>query len=62
MIGGIRQKMTKSELSKKRRKDVESYLAYLAARKAYMKYDEYLAAGYPIGSGVVGELQEMVLV
>ena len=22
-------------------------------RKAYMKYDEYLAMGYPIGSGVV---------
>jgi hypothetical protein len=53
VIGGIRQKMMKSELSKKRREDVEKYLNYLAARKAYMKYDEYLAAGYPIGSGVV---------
>lgn len=53
VIGGIRQKMTKSKLSKKRREDVEGYLNYLAARKAYMKYDKYLAAGYPIGSGVV---------
>ena len=28
-------------------------LNYFAARREYMKYDEYLAAGYPIGSGVV---------
>jgi len=32
---------------------VEDCLAYFAARVDYMKYDEYLAAGYPIGSGVV---------
>jgi hypothetical protein len=32
---------------------VEDCLSYLAARAEYMKYDEYLAAGYPIGSGVV---------
>lgn len=53
VVGGISQKMTKSKLSKKRRENVEKYLNYLTARKAYMKYDEYLAAGYPIGSGVV---------
>lgn len=53
VIGGLRQKMTKNKLPKKRREDVKKYLNYLAARKAYMKYDEYLAAGYPIGSGVV---------
>ena len=53
VLGGIRQKMTKGKLSKKCRENVEKYLNYLAARKVYMKYDEYLAAGYPIGSGVI---------
>ena len=52
-IGGIRQMTTKRRLSKKRREKVEQYLNYFAQRCEYMKYDEYLAAGYPIGSGVV---------
>jgi hypothetical protein len=53
VIGGIRQMATKRELSKPKGEKVEEYLAYFAARCEYMKYDEYLAAGYPIGSGVV---------
>jgi len=53
MIGGIRQMATKGELSKHKREKVEQYLSYFAERREYMKYDEYLAAGYPIGSGVV---------
>lgn len=53
VIGGIRQMATKRELSDSKRAKVEGYLAYFAARVDYMKYDAYLAAGYPIGSGVV---------
>jgi hypothetical protein len=65
VIGGIRQMATKRRpskkrrlpkhrrLSKKRREKVEQYLNYFVERCEYMKYDEYLAAGYPIGSGVV---------
>ena len=53
VIGGIRQMATKHELSKPKWAKVEEYLTYFAARCEYMKYDEYLAAGYPIGSGVV---------
>jgi hypothetical protein len=53
VIGGIRQMATKAELSKPKWAKVEDYLTYFAARSEYMKYDEYLAAGYPIGSGVV---------
>ena len=53
VIGGIRQMATKRRLSKKLREKVEQYLNYFARRCEYMKYDEYLAAGYPIGSGVV---------
>ena len=43
---------TKGELSK-HEWGVERNLSYFAERREYMKYDEYLAAGYPIGSGVV---------
>ena len=53
VIGGIRQMATKRRLSKRRREKVEQYLNYFTQRCEYMKYDEYLAAGYPIGSGVV---------
>lgn len=53
VIGGIRQMATKHKLSKPKYAKVENYLNYFAARCEYMKYDEYLAAGYPIGSGVV---------
>jgi len=53
-IGGIRQMATKrDELSKHKCEKVEQCLNYFAERSEYMKYDEYLAAGYPIGSGVV---------
>lgn len=54
VIGGIRQMATKrGDLSKHKTKKLEQYLNYFAERREYMKYDEYLAAGYPIGSGVV---------
>ncbi len=53
VIGGIRQMAAKRRLSKKRREKIEQCLNYFAERCEQMKYDEYLAAGYPIGSGVV---------
>ena len=53
VIGGIRQMATKRKLRKRKREKVEHYLSYFANRCDYMKYNEYLAAGYPIGSGVV---------
>jgi hypothetical protein len=52
-IGGIRQRVTKGGLSKPKCEKAEQCLNYFAQRCQYMKYDEYLAAGYPIGSGVV---------
>ncbi|MGB9128874.1 MAG: ISKra4 family transposase [Thiobacillus sp.] len=52
-IGGMRQMATKRGLSKAKKAKVEQCLNYFAERCEYMKYDEYLAAGYPIGSGVV---------
>jgi hypothetical protein len=54
VIGGIRQMATKrGDLSKPKLAKLEQYLNYFAERREYMKYDAYLAAGYPIGSGVV---------
>jgi len=53
VIGGIRQMLTKRGLPKHRREKAEQCLNYFAERCEHMKYDEYLAAGYPIGSGVV---------
>lgn len=53
MIGGIRQMVTKARLPKHKRDKAHQYLNYFEARCGHMKYDEYLAAGYPIGSGIV---------
>jgi hypothetical protein len=53
VIGGIRQMVSKGGLSKHRQEKARQYLNYFAQRCEHMKYDEYLAAGYPIGSGVV---------
>ena len=49
-IGGIRQMVTKAGLSKPKCEKAEQCLNYFADRCEYMKYDEYLAAGYPIES------------
>ncbi len=53
MIGAIKQMVTKGKFTKSKKEKIYKILRYLEKRKAYMKYDEYLAKGYPIGSGVV---------
>jgi hypothetical protein len=53
MIGGIRRMKNKCKALKQSRARIEQYVNYFAERCDYMKYDEYLTAGYPIGSGVV---------
>jgi len=52
VIGGLRRRLKAEKLSSPRRQVVRSALEYLGNNKAHMRYDEYLAAGYPIGSGV----------
>ena len=52
-IGAIRQIMKKRRFSPSKVDKIEKLLAYHEKRKSYMKYDEYLAKGYPIGSGVI---------
>jgi hypothetical protein len=53
VIGGLRQMMTKRELKGVRRKAVNEVVNYLTRNRQRMRYDDYLAKGYPIGSGVV---------
>jgi len=52
-IGAIRQIMKKRGFSPSKSQKIEKLLRYYEKRKCHMKYDEYLAKGYPIGSGVI---------
>ena len=52
VIGGWRQRLTKGRFSSSRWRAIESAIEYFENNRAHMKYDEYRAAGYPIGSGV----------
>jgi hypothetical protein len=52
VIAGLRRRLTRSKLRGSKRKVVKAAVEYLANNRAHMRYDEYLAAGYPIGSGV----------
>jgi len=53
MIGAIKQMATKGGFTKSKTNKISKILRYLEKRKKYMRYDEYLSKGYPIGSGVV---------
>ena len=52
VIGGLKQMRTKHALKGAKRKALQNILTYFHHNRAQMRYDEYLAAGYPIGSGV----------
>lgn len=52
VIGGLRQMLTKQTLSGSKRKTLQSVIGYFENNREHMHYDEYLAEGYPIGSGV----------
>ena len=52
VIGGLKQMSTKQALKGAHRTTVQSIITYFHNNRARMRYDEYLAAGYPIGSGV----------
>jgi hypothetical protein len=52
VIGGLRQMLTKHDLPASKRKVLNTVIGYFENNRENMRYDEYLAAGYPIGSGV----------
>src|SRR4051795_8505356 len=53
VIRGMRYQATQRGLKGPKRKTVRDAAAYFEGNRNRMKYDAYLAAGYPIGSGVV---------
>lgn len=52
VIGGLKQMGTKQGLRGSRAKQLSAAIGYLERNRRFMRYDEYLACGYPIGSGV----------
>src|SRR3954447_11461385 len=52
VISGLRKRLRTEKLSGQRRKVVRSAVEDLANNREHLRYDEYLRAGYPIGSGV----------
>lgn len=55
VIGALRQRITKSgkKLTDKQKEDVQAAIRYYENHRQFMHYDEYLEAGYPIGTGVI---------
>jgi hypothetical protein len=52
VIGGLKQMATKQKLTGSRGRQLSAVIGYLERNRRFMRYDAYLAAGYPIGSGV----------
>jgi hypothetical protein len=52
VIGHFRRLLGMPQLSAEKRRTIRSAITYFDNNCPYMKYDEYLAAGYPIGSGM----------
>ena len=53
VIGGLRQMATKRGLKGKRLAEIATVCGYFEKHAHRMRYDEYLAAGYPIATGVI---------
>jgi hypothetical protein len=53
MIGGLKQMLTKHELSNAARHSLNQVIGYLERNRKHMRYEICLARGYPIGSGVI---------
>lgn len=53
VIGGLKQILTKRRLTKSKQKTLKKVIKYFKNHRRWMKYDEYLAAGLPIATGVV---------
>lgn len=52
VIRSFRQLLVTRKLAGEKRQRVQATITYYDNNRAHMRYDEYLAAGYPIGSGV----------
>ena len=52
VIGGLKQMSTKYALKGTKKKTLHRVITHFHNNRAHMHYDEYIAHGYPIGSGV----------
>jgi len=52
VISGLRRLRDQHALTGAKRKTLNAVITYYENNRQHMKYDEYLAKGYPIGSGV----------
>ena len=53
VIGGLRQILTKQRLRKSVRETLAKVITFFHNHRRWMQYDVYLAAGLPVGTGVV---------
>ena len=53
VVRGLRQMGTKHRLSGAKKKKLQTICAFLEKNRERMRYDAYLAKGYPIASGVI---------
>jgi hypothetical protein len=53
VVAGLRRMATQRGLKGKERKEIATVCDYFAKHAHRMRYDEYLAAGYPIATGVI---------
>ena len=53
VIMGLKQMSTRRQLSSEKTADIATVCGYFTAHQDRMKYNEYLAAGYPIATGVI---------
>jgi hypothetical protein len=52
VISGLRRLLKQRDFLGQKRRTLQAVIRYYANNRRHMRYDEYLAAGYPIGSGV----------
>jgi hypothetical protein len=53
VVRGLREMATKRHVTGNKKKTLSKVCAYLENNRERMRYDEYLAKGYPIASGVI---------
>lgn len=53
VIRGLKQLSSRRQLSSEKAADIATVCGYFTAHQNRMKYNEYLAAGYPIATGVI---------
>ena len=53
VIGDLRRKLAEGSFPKGHRGSLVKAIRYMTNNRRFMRYDQYLARGYPIGSGVI---------